>query len=61
MSARIGAEHWRSRAAETLELVVSMPDEDSKWRVRRIAADYERLAQHAEAADGSDLRRNDGS
>jgi hypothetical protein len=61
MSARIGAEHWRSRAAETLELVALMPDEDSKWRMRRIAADYERLAQHAEAAGGPDLRGKDGS
>ena len=53
MPARLGVEHWRDRAEETLQLVELMTDEDSKWRVRRIAADYEKLAQRAEAANGA--------
>jgi hypothetical protein len=58
MPASLGAEHWRDRAEETLQLVELMTDEDSKWRVRRIAADYEKLAHRAEAAnDTSDPRR----
>jgi hypothetical protein len=58
MPARLGVEHWRDRAEETLQLVELMTDEDSKWRVRRIAADYEKLAQRADATNGaSDPRR----
>jgi hypothetical protein len=58
MPARLGAEHWRGRAKETLQLVELVTDEDAKWRVRRIAADYEKLAQRAEAANGApDPRR----
>jgi hypothetical protein len=53
MPARLGVEHWRDRAEETLQLVELMTDEDSKWRVRRIAADYEKLAQRAVAANGA--------
>jgi hypothetical protein len=58
MPARLGADHWRDRAEETLQLIELITDEDSKWRVRRIAADYEKLAQRAEAANGApDPRR----
>ena len=52
MPARLGAEHWRDRAKETLQRIELMTDEDSKWRVRRIAADYQKLAQRAEATNG---------
>ena len=49
MPARLGAEYWRARAAEAKGLAELMTDEDSKWRMQRIAADYEKLAQRAEA------------
>jgi hypothetical protein len=49
MPARLGAAHWRARAEEARALAEEMPDEDSKWRTQRIAADYDKLAQRAEA------------
>ena len=54
MPARFGAEHWRDRAEEARALVEQMSDEDSKWRMQRIAADYEKLAHRAEASGASD-------
>ncbi len=49
MPARLGAEYWRARATETKDLAELMTDEDSKWRMQRIASDYDKLAQRAEA------------
>jgi hypothetical protein len=49
MPARLGAEYWRARAAEAKDLAKLVTDADSKWRMQRIAADYEKLAQRAEA------------
>jgi len=50
MPTRLGAEHWRARAAEARKLAELMADEDSKWRMQRIAADYDKLAAEAIAA-----------
>ena len=44
MLARLGAEYWRARAAEAEDLAKLVTDADSKWRMQRIAADYEKLA-----------------
>jgi hypothetical protein len=53
MPARLGAGHWRARAEEARALAEEMSDEDSKWRMRRIAADYDKLASRAEATECS--------
>ena len=46
--------HWRARAEEARTLADQMGDEKSKQTMLRIAADYERMAEHA--ADRSRLR-----
>lgn len=48
MPTRLGAEHWRERAREARALAEQMGDEDSRRRMLRIAADYEKLAERAE-------------
>ena len=49
MPARLGAEYWRAQAAKAKGLAELMADEDSRWRMQRIATDYDKLAQRAEA------------
>jgi hypothetical protein len=41
-------EHWRSRAEEARSIADHLSDPESKRTMLRIAADYERLADHAE-------------
>jgi hypothetical protein len=43
------SEHWRKRAEETRTLANQMNDETSKQTMVRIAADYDHLAERAEA------------
>jgi hypothetical protein len=50
MPARLGAQHWRARAEEARALAELMADEDSQWRMLRIASDYAKLAERAECA-----------
>jgi len=40
-------EHWRSRAEEARSVAEQLSDPESKQTMLRIAADYERLAEHA--------------
>jgi hypothetical protein len=40
-------EHWRSRAEEAGSVADQLSDPESKRTMLRIAADYERLAEHA--------------
>jgi hypothetical protein len=56
MPDRLGAEHWRARAAEARALAEHMSDEESKSRMLRIASDYDKIADVAEfeAASGRD-------
>jgi len=42
-------EHWRKRAEEARTLANQMNDETSKQTMLKIAADYDRLAERAEA------------
>lgn len=51
MPGKLGAEHWRARAKEARSLAEQMSDDDSQKRMRRIATDYEKLAERAEARD----------
>jgi hypothetical protein len=41
-------EHWRSRAEEARSIAEQLSDPESKPTMFRIAADYDRLAEHAE-------------
>jgi hypothetical protein len=41
-------EHWRSRAEEARNIAEQLSDLESRRTMLRIAADYERLAEHAE-------------
>ena len=41
--------HWRARAEEARTLADQMHDDKSRKTMLRIAADYERLAKHADA------------
>jgi hypothetical protein len=49
MPNQLGADHWRRRAAEARRLAEQMGDEDARWRMLRIASDYEKIAQNAAA------------
>jgi len=40
-------EHWRSRVEEARSIAEQLSDPESKQTMLRIAADYERLAEHA--------------
>jgi hypothetical protein len=51
MSAQFAAKHWRIRAAEAREVANQMPDGDSRWRMLRIATDYDKVADRLEAAE----------
>lgn len=42
--------HWRERAREARLLAEQMSDRDSRSRMLKIAADYDRLAERAEKA-----------
>lgn len=55
MPDRLGADHWRRRAAEARELAEQMQDQDARWRMRRIASDYEKIAEDAAALGGNGL------
>ncbi len=47
---RYDAAHWRERAREVRALAEHVRDDDGYRRMLRIAADYEKLAERAEAA-----------
>ena len=40
-------EHWRTRAEEARSVAEQQSDPESKRTMLRVAADYERLAEHA--------------
>jgi hypothetical protein len=42
------AEHWRARAEQTRSLVRLISDREAGAILLRVAAEYERLAEHAE-------------
>jgi hypothetical protein len=42
------AEHWRARAEQTRSLVRHINDREAGAILLRVAAEYERLAEHAE-------------
>jgi hypothetical protein len=48
MPARFGAQHWHGRAAEARTIAGLMRDEESKARMLKIAAQYEKIAWHTE-------------
>jgi hypothetical protein len=50
MPANLGAAHWYARAEEARGLAKQMNDADAKWRMQRIASDYDKIAKHVEAA-----------
>jgi hypothetical protein len=43
--------HWRTRAQEMRALAEKAGDEEIRHRMLRVAADYEKLAERAEAAN----------
>ena len=47
----LGPDHWRARAEEARALAELMEDSDARWRMLRIAADYEQLAARAVIAN----------
>ena len=42
------AEHWRARAEQARSLVRHIKDREASAILLRVAAEYERLAEHAE-------------
>jgi hypothetical protein len=53
MPARLGAKHWRERAQEARVIAEQMADEEARHSMLRIANDYEKIADRAEAANGN--------
>ena len=53
MPAHLGIQHWRARAEEARKLAELMAEEDLKWRMLRIASDYDKLAERAETVNGT--------
>ena len=49
MPERLGVDHWRVRAKEARHLAEQITDADVQWRMMRIANDYEKIAEKAEA------------
>ena len=47
MPERLDAAHWRDRAEEARSLAEQMTDPESRERMLRIAADYDKLAERA--------------
>jgi hypothetical protein len=47
---QLDAAHWRARAQAMRALAEHVSDEETRRRMARIAADYDRLAERAEAA-----------
>ena len=47
---RFDAAHWRERAREMRALAAKISDDESRRQMLRIAADYDMLAERAEAA-----------
>jgi hypothetical protein len=52
---QLDAAHWRERAREMRALAEHVSDEEARRRMVRIAADYDGLAERAEAASGETL------
>ena len=51
---RLDADHWRTRAAEMRELAEQMTNDLARSSLLRIAADYEKAADRAEARSKSE-------
>jgi hypothetical protein len=49
MAEKFDADHWRQRAKEARDLAAQMDDEDARRTMLRIAHDYDRIADRAEA------------
>jgi len=47
---QLDAAHWRDRAREMRALAEKASDDESRRRMLRIAADYEKLAERTEAS-----------
>jgi len=50
-------DHWRSRAEEMRVIAEDMREADTKARMLRIAADYDKLAERAEERASGAKRR----
>jgi DNA-binding ferritin-like protein len=48
---KFDAAHWRERAREMRAFAEKAGDEETAHRMLRVAADYDKLAERAEAAD----------
>ncbi len=53
---RLNAAHWRERARQMRALAEKLTDEEAGQRMLMIAADYEKLAERAEAANKTSER-----
>jgi hypothetical protein len=45
------SEHWRARAQEARRLAEKIEDPEAKRAMQKVAANYERVAQRAEARE----------
>jgi hypothetical protein len=61
MASRLGADHWRKRAIQARSLADQMSDPVVRSRMLRVATDYDKLADQAQAARMADATCPDSS